>query len=98
MESRTLLPLGCGGVPTGRRGGPPGPIAPTSYIVDRLERVGTARTPMPLGTPRNPAGATCDFPFFNPLEAEFEKVVFTKVVALAMLYLINFENLKKVDF
>ena len=41
---------------------------------------------------------TCDFPFFDPLEAEFEKVVFTKVVALAMLYLVVFENLKKVNF
>ena len=47
--------------------------------------------------PCDPAGATCDFPFFNPLEAEFEKVVFTKVTALAMLYLIDFENLKKVN-
>ena len=52
-----------------------GPIALTSYIVDRLE-------PEP---PRNPTGATCDFPFFDPLEAEFENVVFTKNVGLAML-------------
>ena len=69
-----------------RGGGPTGLIAPTSYIVDRLECVGPARTP------RNPAGATCDFPFFDPLEAEFEKVVFTKNVALAMLYHVVFFN------
>ena len=39
------------------------------------------------------AGATCAIPFFDPLEAEFEKIV-----ALAMLYLVVFENLKKVNF
>ena len=42
--------------------------------------------------PCTPAGATCNLPFFYPLEAEFEKVVFTKVVALVMLYLVLFEN------
>ena len=42
----------------------------------------------------HPAEATCDFPFWDPLEAELEKVVFTKNVALAMLYLVLFENLK----
>ena len=51
--------------------------------------VGPAETPLcPARTPRNPAGATCDFPLFDLLEAEFEKVVFTKVVALATFYLI----------
>ena len=35
---------------------------------------------------------------FDPLEAEFEKVVFTKVIALAMLYLIVFKKSKKIDF
>ena len=79
MESHMLLLPGCRGVPEG-------PIAPTSYIVDRLEHIG------PAGTPRNPAGATCNFPFFDSLEAEFEKFVTTKVVDLAMIYLVNFEN------
>ena len=45
---------------------------------------------------RNPAGAMCDFLFFNPLETEFENVVLTKNVALAMLYQVNLEKLKKV--
>ena len=42
--------------------------------------------------------ATCAIPFFDPIEAEFEKIVFIKIVALAMLYLVVFENLKKVNF
>ena len=50
------------------------------------------------GPPRAPAGATCAIPFFDPLEAEFEKIVLTKIVALAMLYLVVFENSKKVNF
>ena len=41
----------------------------TSNIVDRLERVGHTATSV---------GATYDFPFFNPLETKFQKVVFTK--------------------
>ena len=48
--------------------------------------------------PRAPEGVMCNFPFFDPLVAEFEKVVFTKVTALAMLYFVVFENLKKVNF
>ena len=32
------------------------------------------------------------------LEAEFEKVVLTKSVALAMLYHTDFENLEKVEY
>ena len=36
--------------------------------------------------------------FFDPLEAEFEKVVFTKVVALAMLYLVVLKIRKKLIF
>ena len=32
-------------------------------------------------------GAMCTIPFFDPLEAEFEKIVFKKNVALAMVYL-----------
>ena len=52
----------------------------------------------PSEPPRNPAGVTCTIPFFDPLEAEFEKIIFTKIVALAMLYLVVFENLKKVNF
>ena len=51
--------------------------------------------PEPL---RDPAGATCTIPFFDPLEAGFEKIVFTKIVALAMLYLAVFENTKKLIF
>ena len=54
--------------------------------------------PRPGGTPRAPAGAMCNCPFFDSLEAEFEKVVFTKVIALAMLYLVVFEISKKVNF
>ena len=65
------LPLSCegGGVAGGAQGVPVGPIAPTSYITDRLERVG------PAGT----VGATYNFPFLNPLEPEFEKVVLQKM-------------------
>ena len=37
----------------------------------------------------------CNFPFFEPLEAEFEKVDFTKDVALAMLYHIILKIRKK---
>ena len=48
--------------------------------------------------PRNPEGATCDFLLFYPLEAEFEKVVLIKNVALAMLFHVFFEKLKKVNF
>ena len=54
--------------------------------------------PALLQRPRNPAGAIWDFQFFVPLEADFEKVVFKKVIALAMLYLVVFENSKKVNF
>ena len=89
LQPTCQLLLGSGGVLTGREGVPPGPIAPTSFIE---EQVGPGRTPRaPLETPRN-LEATCDFLFFDPLEAEFEKVVFTKVVALAMFYLVLFEN------
>ena len=42
--------------------------------------------------------AMCAIPFFDPIEAEFEKIVFIKIVALAMLYLVVFENSKKVNF
>ena len=52
--------------------------------------------PAPPPASRNPAGATCDFPFFDPLEAEYEKVVCTKNVA--MLYLVVFEIRKKLIF
>ena len=54
--------------------------------------------PTPYRNLRDLAGATCAIPFFDPLEAEFEKIVLTKIVALAMLYLVLFENLKKVNF
>ena len=37
----------------------------------------------------------CAFPISDPLEAKFWKVVFTKIVALALFYLIFFENSKK---
>ena len=60
--------------------------------MDRLERVG------PTGTPRNSVGAMCDFPFLDPLVAEFEKAGFTKNVGLAMLYHVHFEKLEKVNF
>ena len=46
----------------------------------------------------NPAGAMCDFLFFNPLETEFENVVLTKNVALAMFYHTVFENSEKVEY
>ena len=36
--------------------------------------------------------------FFDPLVAEFEKVVFTKSVALAMFYHTVFENSEKVEY
>ena len=54
--------------------------------------------PEPRPSPHNPAGATCDFPFFNPVEGEFEKVVFSKNVALAIFYHLVFEKNKKVNF
>ena len=46
-----------------------GQHAPTSYIVDRFERVGPTKTPArPNATT---VGAMCDFSILNPLEAEF---------------------------
>ena len=42
--------------------------------------------------------AMCAIPFFDPIEAEFEKIVFIKIVALAILYLVVFENSKKSSF
>ena len=48
--------------------------------------------PRPIGNPPQPARSNVRLPIFQPLEAEFEKVVFSKVVALAMFYLVTFEN------
>ena len=39
----------------------------------------------------------CAILFFNPLEAEYEKVVLTKSVALAMLYHTIFARLEQFD-
>ena len=39
-------PAGLRGGSGGAQGVPTGPIAPTSYIVDRLEQVGPAETPL----------------------------------------------------
>ena len=86
MERCTLLSLGCGGFQS-------------IYDVRGWSDWPCRNPPMPLWTPpRNPARAKGNFPFFDPLEAEFEKVVFTKNVALAMFYLVVFENSKKVNF
>ena len=77
--------------------GGPGGVLPGPTYSNLLHRrqVGVGMTRQP---PRAPAGATCAIPFFDPLEAEFEKVVFTKVVALAMFYLVVFEKIKKLIF
>ena len=54
-----------------------GLIAPTSYIVDRLERVGPTGTPLrPLGNSLQPSGNNVRLSIFDPLQAEFEKGVF----------------------
>ena len=60
----------------------------------RAPAVGPTGTPPPATI----AEATCYFPFFDPLEAECEKVVFTKNVALAMLYYVVSEKFIKVQF
>ena len=43
-------------------------------------------------------GSMCAILFFDPLEAEYEKVVSTKIVALAMFYHTLFENSEKVEY
>ena len=44
-----------------------------------------------------PNGSMCAIPFFDPLEAEFENIVFTKIVALAMVYHAVFKISKGVE-
>ena len=73
-------PEGCGvGVPSG-------PITLTSYIVDKLKHVG------PAGTPLQPSRSNMQISNFQPLEAKFEKVDFTKNVGLAMLNHVHFDK------
>ena len=78
------LPLG---VPVGV---PHASVISIHYIVDGYMNTEASRTP--TGTPN---GSMCAVPFFDPLEAEFEKVVLTKCVTFAMVYHAVFENLKK---
>ena len=86
------LPLSLAYVRTsGAVGAPHTSVVCTHYIVDGHKHMEVSGTPTrtPTGIPTRSMWA---IPFFNPLEAEFEKVVFTKNVALAMLYLVVFEN------
>ena len=70
-------------------GVPHASVVSIHYMVDGYKHTEASGTPNV---------SMCAIPFFDPLEAEFENVAFTKSVALAMVYHAGFENLKNVEY